>query len=73
MLASPLGHRANRKPMTDNPAITLKDVEVWRGGKPVLRGIDLSIVEGAITAVIGVSGAGKSTLLSVLSGARAPE
>jgi phosphonate transport system ATP-binding protein len=55
------------------PAITLQNVEVWRGGTPTLRGIDLSVVRGAITAVIGASGAGKSTLLSVLSGSRVPQ
>jgi phosphonate transport system ATP-binding protein len=59
--------------MPSRAAITLRNVEVWRGGIPVLRGIDLSVVRGAITAVIGVSGAGKSTLLSVLSGGRAPQ
>jgi phosphonate transport system ATP-binding protein len=59
--------------MTSNPAITLQDVEVRRGGIPVLRGIDLSIPQGAITAVIGVSGSGKTTLLSVLNGGRVPD
>jgi len=59
--------------MPSRPAITLENVEVWRGGTPVLRGIDLSVARGAITAVIGASGAGKSTLLSVLSGGRVPQ
>jgi len=59
--------------MHSNPAITLQDVEVRRGGISVLRGIDLSVPQGAITAVIGVSGSGKTTLLSVLNGGRVPE
>ncbi len=59
--------------MNSNPAITLQDVEVRRGGTSVLRGIDLSVPQGAITAVIGVSGSGKTTLLSVLNGGRVPE
>jgi len=59
--------------MNGNPAITLQDVEVRRGGTSVLRGIDLSVPQGAITAVIGVSGSGKTTLLSVLNGGRVPE
>jgi phosphonate transport system ATP-binding protein len=59
--------------MKGKPAITLRDVEVQRGGMPVLRGIDLSVPRGAITAVIGVSGSGKTTLLSVLNGGRVPE
>ena len=37
------------------------------GGAPVLDGIDLSILEGGITAVIGPNGSGKSTLLSALA------
>jgi branched-chain amino acid transport system ATP-binding protein len=39
----------------------------------VLEGIDLTVAEGAITAVIGSNGAGKTTLMRVLSGLLAPE
>ena len=35
---------------------------------PVLRGIDLSIPAGSITALIGANGAGKTTLLRAISG-----
>ena len=38
------------------------------GDVPVLRGIDLSIPAGSITALIGANGAGKTTLLRALSG-----
>ncbi len=38
------------------------------GDVPVLRGIDLSIPEGSITALIGANGAGKTTLLRTISG-----
>jgi putative ABC transport system ATP-binding protein len=37
-----------------------------RGGRPVLRGLDLTIGEGA-TALLGPSGSGKSTLLRLLN------
>jgi branched-chain amino acid transport system ATP-binding protein len=38
------------------------------GDVPVLRGIDLSIEAGSITALIGANGAGKTTLLRAISG-----
>ncbi len=44
----------------------LEGVCASRGGRPVLRGLDLQIGEGA-TALVGPSGAGKSTLLRLLN------
>ncbi len=44
----------------------LEGVCASRGGRPVLRDIDLEIGEGA-TALVGPSGAGKSTLLRLLN------
>jgi branched-chain amino acid transport system ATP-binding protein len=38
------------------------------GDVPVLRGINLSIPAGSITALIGANGAGKTTLLRAISG-----
>ena len=38
------------------------------GDVPVLRGVDLSIPPGSITALIGANGAGKTTLLRTVSG-----
>ncbi|PPF79526.1 peptide ABC transporter ATP-binding protein [Subtercola sp. Z020] len=45
-----------------------------RGEAPVqaLRGIDLDIAAGQVTAIMGQSGSGKSTLLQVLAGLDAP-
>jgi branched-chain amino acid transport system ATP-binding protein len=43
------------------------------GDVPVLRGIDLSIAAGSITALIGANGSGKTTLLRTISGIIASE
>jgi branched-chain amino acid transport system ATP-binding protein len=42
------------------------------GALPVLRGIDFTIAEGEIVAVLGSNGVGKSTLNNVLSGLMRP-
>jgi len=38
-------------------------VKAYQPGKPVLRGIDLDIGPGGLSAIIGASGTGKSTLI----------
>ncbi|MBE7202007.1 MAG: amino acid ABC transporter ATP-binding protein [Parafilimonas terrae] len=43
--------------------IALSAIEKRFGAVPVLRGVDLGIPEGRVTALIGPSGSGKSTLL----------
>ena len=37
-------------------------------GTPVLRGIDLDVKSGTLTAILGASGSGKTTLLRVITG-----
>lgn len=48
--------------------IEIRDIEMSFGANPVLRGVDMSIPQGAVTALLGANGAGKSTLIKVLSG-----
>jgi polar amino acid transport system ATP-binding protein len=51
----------------DGSLVYLDDVHKWFGNLHVLKGIDLSVVEGAVVAVIGPSGSGKSTLLRTIN------
>ena len=43
-------------------------VVVSAGGRPVLRGVDLTVAAGSRTALVGPSGAGKTTLLRATAG-----
>ncbi len=43
------------------------------GAHPVLRGLDLDVPAGSITAILGPSGSGKTTLLRLLAGFAQPD
>jgi iron complex transport system ATP-binding protein len=47
--------------------IRIQDLSHRIGSTPILRGIDLTLPKGKITALIGPNGAGKSTLLSLIA------
>ncbi len=43
------------------------------GAQPVLRGVDLTLPGGELTALLGPSGCGKTTLLRILAGLEVPD
>ena len=47
-------------------------LRVQRRGRDVLRGIDLEIPAGSLTAIVGANGAGKTTLIQALAGVVPP-
>ncbi len=47
--------------------ITIKDLNLYYGSFQALKGIDMAIGQGEVTALIGPSGCGKSTLLKTLN------
>lgn len=48
--------------------LSVEALEVHYGGIKALRGIDLSVGQGELVALIGANGAGKTTLLKAVSG-----
>ena len=54
--------------MTD--ALQIKGLKKSYGNIPVLKGIDLSVQQGEIFALLGVNGAGKTTVLECIEGLR---
>jgi zinc transport system ATP-binding protein len=50
------------------PVVQISDGAVELGGRPVLRGIDLSVLPGEVLAVLGANGSGKSTLVRSMLG-----
>ena len=49
-------------------ALRIQGLHKTHGAVSVLRGIDLEIPDGSLTAVLGASGSGKTTLLRVIAG-----
>lgn len=52
--------------------LEVKDLRVHYGKAEVLKGVSISVDEGAVVSIIGANGAGKTTLLRTISGLKNP-
>ena len=55
--------------MGGDKRLSIRNLYVDRGGKPVLHGVSMTFLPGEITALIGANGAGKSTTVMSIAGA----
>jgi len=58
---------ADNKPALTATALTLT-LGAGDGATAILKGIDLTVPQGQVLAILGPSGSGKSSLMAVLSG-----
>lgn len=59
-------------PATEDVLLEVRDLQAGYGEITVLWGIDMQVLTGQITALIGSNGAGKSTMMRTLSGLITP-
>lgn len=51
-------------------ALTLKALDVRYGPVQAVRGVDLTVTQGSVTALLGANGAGKTSTVMAVAGAR---
>ena len=52
----------------EQPVISLRGATASLGGRPVLRGVDLTVRHGEVVALLGANGSGKSTAVRTIIG-----
>ncbi len=60
------------KPVTDTPAVEVRDVCFSYGTQEVLHNVSFQIAPRSLVAIVGPNGGGKTTLLKLLLGAETP-
>ena len=49
-------------------AVAIRDLTVWRGGRPALKAVSCEAAAGSVTGLLGPSGCGKTTLMRAVVG-----
>jgi len=60
-------------PTATDQVITIRNLDVWRGGKLILSDLSLDVPRGSVTGLLGPSGSGKTTLLRAIVGVQIVE
>lgn len=65
---------SNQNGSSEDKVVELRDIwfQYEKGGRDILKGVNLILNRGEIFGILGGNGTGKSTLLSVMSGIRKP-
>lgn len=53
------------------PVLRVQQLELARGTRQILRGVDLTVESGELVALMGLSGSGKTTILRAVAGLEA--
>ena len=59
--------------MSALPILTMTDVRLAFGGKPLFEGVTFTLAKGERAALVGRNGAGKSTLMRLITGRHEPD
>jgi iron complex transport system ATP-binding protein len=60
------------RPTSDHPDLRASNLSLAYDGEPIVRGLDLAVPPGGVTAIVGANACGKSTLLRALGRLLAP-
>jgi phospholipid/cholesterol/gamma-HCH transport system ATP-binding protein len=57
----------------DEPLVQVRGLRFAYGRRAVLKGVDLDVPRGKVSAILGTSGSGKTTLLQIMGGLLKPD